>query len=380
MRSPSHVVDAAAARGLDRGRAALAVRAAVAAAVAWLVVWPLGGIADEYPYYAPFGAVVAVTGTVAVSARASLGAVAAIMVGSAVALGFAATPLPEVVALALAVGAGTLLAGWGPLRASASWVPMAAVFVLEIGGSEPWEFAAAYFALTALGAAVGTGVDLLYPALPWHRTDATLRDLRAGLADQLEAVADALGAEAAPSPEDWVEVRRPVVARSTVVDASVTEATAARRANWRARGWWDVSETHQRRAESLRHLALLIHDLRTMLESHEHRELGEPALGPSLRWPTAEAVRAVAAVLRSASPEEEAGDAPTADLTELDEDHRQDLERAVAALRALEEQVRRDRQETAGDLFAAASAVATLWRVLATVVPPALREELAPGW
>lgn len=371
------LVDAASERGLDPGRAALAVRAAVAAAAAWLVVLPLGGLADEYPYYAPFGAVVAVTGTVAVSARASAGAVAAILVGSAIALGFAATPLPEVLALALAVGIGTLLAGWTPLRSSASWVPLAAVFVLELGGQEPWHFATGYFSLTALGAVVGTLVDLLYPALPWRRTDATLRDLRGSLADQLEAMADALGADAAPAPEDWVRTRRPVVSRSAEVDATVSDAAASRRANWRARGWWRVSEAHQRRAGTLRHLALLLHDLRTMLESHEHRELGEPALGASLRWPAAVAMRGVADALRSASAEEEAGDAET---EELDEEHRRDLERAVEALRALEGEVRRGRHDAQADLFVAASVVTTLWRVLTTLTPTTLRRELAPGW
>lgn len=377
VRSPTDLLHAAAARGLDRGRAALAVRAAVAAAAAWLVVWPLGGLADEYPYYAPFGAVVAVTGTVAVSARASLGAVAAIMVGSAVALGFAAAPLPEAVALAAAVGVGTLLAGWTPLRASASWVPMAAVFVLELGGQEPWEFATAYFALTALGALVGTAVDLAYPALPWRETDDSLRGLRRSLADQLDAVADTLGSDDPPDPDVWVRTRTPVVDRSVTVDATVAEAAVARRANWRARGWWHVPEAQQRRAETLRHLAMLVQDLRTMLEAHEHRDVTTPALGPSLRRPAAEAARAVAAALRSATPASEAGEG---DADELDDEQRRDLEVAVAALRALEEEVRRNRRETQADLFAAASAVTTLWRVLATVVPPALREELAPGW
>jgi hypothetical protein len=42
----------------------------VAAAVAWLVVLPFVGVADDYAYYAPLGAVIAVSATVARSWRA----------------------------------------------------------------------------------------------------------------------------------------------------------------------------------------------------------------------------------------------------------------------------------------------------------------------
>lgn len=359
------------AHGLDPGRAGLAVRAAVAAALAWLLVLPLGGLADQYPYYAPFGAVIAVTGSVAVSFVSSLRAVAAILLGSAIAIALAATPLTEVVALALAVGIGTLLAGWGPVRPQASWVPLACVFVLMVGGETPWEFAAAYFALTGLGAAVGIGVDLVYPALPWRETDARLTELRERLAAQLVQIADALGSESAPAPEDWVRARAPIVAHSVEVDHTVEEAVPARRANWRAREWWYVPEQQQERAEVLQHLALLVQDLRTLLESHEHSGVGSPALGPALRWPAATALRAVAEVLRSATgPAEEAES----------QEHRDHLDEAVQAIRALEEEVRRGRRSGPGDYFAAASAVTTLWRVVSTLAPPSLREDLVQGW
>src|SRR5690625_37272 len=70
-------------------RMALAIRAAVAAAVAWVVVSVLPGeLADDYPYYAPFGAVIATTFTLAGSVRESLQSVGAIAVNAA------APPLP----------------------------------------------------------------------------------------------------------------------------------------------------------------------------------------------------------------------------------------------------------------------------------------------
>ena len=49
-------------------RVPLALKSAFAAGLAWLAVLPLGGVADEYPYYAPLGAVVAMGATVVTSA------------------------------------------------------------------------------------------------------------------------------------------------------------------------------------------------------------------------------------------------------------------------------------------------------------------------
>ena len=83
-----------------RAQLLLAVKAAVAAALSWLLAMPLGGIADDYPYYAPLGAVLAVTWTVAGSVRESLQGLAAIAVGAAIAFGARTTSLPVAVDIA----------------------------------------------------------------------------------------------------------------------------------------------------------------------------------------------------------------------------------------------------------------------------------------
>src|SRR3712207_4872864 len=89
----------------------LAVKCAVAAALAWVLVLPLDGIADDYPYYAPLGAVVAMGTTVVNSVRASVQGVLALLSGAAVSVGAATLPLPDVVAIAVVVGISTLVAG-----------------------------------------------------------------------------------------------------------------------------------------------------------------------------------------------------------------------------------------------------------------------------
>src|SRR4051812_25024848 len=93
-------------------RLPLATKCAVAAALAWLLVLPLGGVADDYPYYAPLGALVAVGTTLVSSLRASVQGVIALLLGAVLSIGVGLLPLPEVVAIASVVGLGTALAGW----------------------------------------------------------------------------------------------------------------------------------------------------------------------------------------------------------------------------------------------------------------------------
>jgi len=84
---------------------AMGVRAAVAAVLAWTVGAALGGIADDYLYYAPFGAVVAVSTTVLSSVRTSAEIFLAIALGAVVGIGVEWLGLPS----AVGVGAVVLI-------------------------------------------------------------------------------------------------------------------------------------------------------------------------------------------------------------------------------------------------------------------------------
>src|SRR5690606_21273900 len=68
QRWPSRAAEALAVRPL----VPVAVKVALAAALAWLVVQPLGGAADHYTYYAPLGAVVVVSSRLGQSLRWSV--------------------------------------------------------------------------------------------------------------------------------------------------------------------------------------------------------------------------------------------------------------------------------------------------------------------
>lgn len=151
---------------LTQPRIALALRAALAAATAWAVAGLLPGLADQYPYYAPFGAVVATTFTLASSVKESVQAVAAIALGGATAwvvdlwIGVS-SPL----SVALVVAAGVGLAGLPWLGTMGGWVPTAAIFTLIIGHGET-SFSGAYAGLTLLGACIGIVVNAVFPPLP----------------------------------------------------------------------------------------------------------------------------------------------------------------------------------------------------------------------
>src|SRR4051812_41745247 len=87
----------------------LALKAALAASLAWLLVQPVGGFVAEYPYYAPLGALAVASTSVVVSLRSSVEVVVAILLGSAIALAAQLLPLAEPLALGLAIVVASLV-------------------------------------------------------------------------------------------------------------------------------------------------------------------------------------------------------------------------------------------------------------------------------
>ena len=141
-----------------RPKLALAVKAALAAMLAWLLVRPLGSFATEYSYYAPLGALTVVSTSIAVSVRSSFEVVIGILLGAGIALAVQVVPLPEPLPLGLAVVVGSLVGASGVAGAMSGWVPLAAMFVMIAGRGDPVGYTAAYGGLTALGALVGVAV------------------------------------------------------------------------------------------------------------------------------------------------------------------------------------------------------------------------------
>ncbi|MBB3089024.1 hypothetical protein [Nocardioides albus] len=155
----------------------LALRAAGAGAIAFWVGAVFPGPAGEFPYYAPLGAVVAMSSTVMGSVRNAVQSVLSIWLGSAIALVTAAILEPSAWTAALVIGLGTMAVNWRLLGGMGQWVPTAALFVLIIGGEDPVAFVSAYGGLTLIGAMIGVVAIVLFPQLPLGPADEAMRDV-----------------------------------------------------------------------------------------------------------------------------------------------------------------------------------------------------------
>jgi len=330
----------------------LATKCAVAAALAWLLVLPLGGVADDYPYYAPLGALVAVGTTLVSSLRASAQGVLALLLGAALSTGVGLLPLPEVIAIASVVGIGTVLAGWRYLGEMAAWVPISGLFILTIGRADPGDYAFAYVGLTGLGGVVGVLVNAAVPPLPLTATSATQSTLVNTLASQLDDLADGLLQERLITPHEWAERTWAIEPYSRRMRHMVDEADEARRANWRARKWRETADRQYALARALEQMSSMVESITGLLVEQEHAERQIVVLGPTLRPPTASALQSMAQALRTM----EGGTADSRALV-----------RADTAVRELADEIRDLRGRTEDDLFAAGTVVTAMSRGLAAL-------------
>lgn len=338
-------------------RIGLAVRAAVAAAVAWWLARLITGPLADYPYYAPLGAVIATTApTLAGSARESTQTIASIALGAGVALAGAALGGHQLVILAVVVAVGVLLAGWPRLGGASSWLPSSALFVLIIGANNPTAYVLGYCGLTLMGAAVGLAVTAAFPPLPLAPAQQTLAVLREALAGQLDEVVDALGRQQPPTQDEWRERTHTIDPLLAQMRDAVQQTAEARRGNRRAARYRETADRQYGQARALESLTLLVEDLTLVISENEIADSERLALGEQLRPAAARTLATLAEVLRSV-------DGPTADG--------EATRRADAALEEFTAQVRHIRAATDDDLFEAGNIVENVRRALAAVRPAA---------
>ncbi|HET8560413.1 MAG TPA: FUSC family protein [Marmoricola sp.] len=337
----------------------LAVKVAVAVGLAWLVVQALPGFAQQYPYYAPLGALIAVSGTVAGSLRESAQAIVAILLGAPIAWLVDLAFPTNVATLAAVVALATLASRWSWLGTKAGWAPVAALFVMLVGGNQPGTYVAAYLGLTSLGAVIGFAVDLAFPALPLNATQCVVTRLRETLADQLDDLAEGLLREQPLTLEEWNDRQREISPLASQMRRMVDHTDEARRGNWRAARWRGEAQRQHLQAQAMEELAAQVRDMTGVVTREERAELDAVALGPAVRPYAAHTLEAMADTLRSVQ-------GSTAD-PEL-------LHRADEALRRLVVEIRSDRSRTGDDMFGAGELVMTLRRALAALAPEDLDE------
>ncbi len=324
-------------------RLGLAVRTALAAGLAWWIALRLPFTpAETYPYYAPLGAVVGSYSTVRSSARNSLLAVLAIVVGAVLALAAAAVAGGVLVVLLL-VFVATLVAGWRLLGEQRSWVLTASLFVLVVGAADPVDYVSAYAGLTLLGGLVAVVVNAALPEVPLSRSHRELHRLAGVLADQLDDLAEGLRRDEPPSAQEWEQRLRSIAPVRESARASGAETEESLRGNLRARRNLPSVRRQHVDAVVLDNLGRRVEELTELLVEVQTPGERAVAMDAALRWPTAQALSSLAALLRERPEEIGAPDAAPPDVTGL----REDVQRLSQAQVAAEYTTDRDRQ-TAG--------------------------------
>jgi uncharacterized membrane protein YgaE (UPF0421/DUF939 family) len=272
----------------------LAAKAALAAGVAWWLALRLPGPANHYPYYAPLGAVLAMYPTVANSLRQSVQSLLGAVLGIVIALAAVAVDDPDPVSIGLVVAVGVLVAGWRWVRDQGAWIPMAALFVMLVGGRDPGGYVLGYLGQTALGVAVGIVVNLvLMPPLHISAATRSLTDLRDEIAAHLAEMARVLDETWPPARDEWVQRRHRFEPLITKVRSAMAEADDSRRVNLRARRYRREATAQYRRARELEQIAFLVRDVSDILASTAWSERSVLVLDPDLRRPISEALDAL---------------------------------------------------------------------------------------
>jgi uncharacterized membrane protein YccC len=236
---------------------------------------------DNYLYYAPLGAVVATEATVAGSARTARQTALSLTMGALLGLAVGRTLEPGVLSLAITIAVGVLLGALPGLGDMRSWVPVVALFVLVLGGHDAETYAAAYVGLTALGAACGVVVNLVFPSMPLRSGQEALDRLKGQLARQLHDLADGLRQQPPPGREGWAGRRWDTQTSLDKSRAAVRELMEAQHGNLRRtrhKGWVDKQT---QLVGALEHVAWFVEDLLSVL-SQNHRDDVESPMDPEL--------------------------------------------------------------------------------------------------
>lgn len=331
----------------DHPRIALALRAALAAAIAWAVAGVLPGPAADFPYYAPFGAVIATTFTLAGSVKESLQAVGAIAVGGLIAWMVDFLPITSgPLAVAAVVVPSVVVAGWQLLGPMGGWVPTAALFTLILGHGEA-DYVGAYAGLTMVGAVIGIAVNAAFPPLPLAPAQHALGAVQNTLGRALETLAEIVESDD-PDISTWDDIQQRLLTDRAQLEASLTEVRQASYRNLRARRYATPIGALEREARVLSRLVYTVTDLADIMAAEDVG--GRESLDPSLREQIASALRTIAEAIE-ATPTGEQPQISVDDVTNTvvkarravpQEDHEMvanavllDLRRAAASLEAM---------------------------------------------
>ncbi len=217
-------------------RLQLALKAALAAGIAFAIAPFMPGSAADYPYYAPLGALVAMYENVAGSMRQGLQTLVGLAIGVGLAFMLFSLGEPTPLTVAVVMGLGVVLAGLPKIGSGRDWIPTAALLVLLVGGHNPDTFSFGYLFQMGVGVTVGIVVNLLvFPPLHFRAAALSIAELRQALAQQLWDMGKALKESWPPEHEDWARRSDALAAHARSVRLAVEKADASRQANPRRR-------------------------------------------------------------------------------------------------------------------------------------------------
>lgn len=289
---------------VEPARLLLVAKTALAVGIAWFIARYMPGVVDQYPYYAPLGALVSMYPTLMGSAKSGFQTILGLAAGIGLASLIVLTVGPTWWSIPLVVALGVLLSGTGWFGAGREYVPMAALFVLIIGGQNADDYSLGYLTQMTVGVVVGLVVNLVIaPAPLTAAATAHLRLFREKLATHLHDIADAVSDSWPPEKEQWVDDAASLAETARSVRAALVEADESRRGNpraWRQRGATDDAHVQ---LQALDRVSQQIRDIADTLADTIWDRPGGLDLDPSLPEPLSAALHAVADVLALDEPD-----------------------------------------------------------------------------
>lgn len=287
------------ARGaVSPSRLLLVAKTTLAAGAAWVIAPHLPGVTDDYPYYAPLGALLSMYPTLMGSARSSLQTLLGIVAGIGLAALALVTVGPNWWTVPIVIGLGVLVSGTGWFGAGREYVPIAALFVLIIGGPNADAYSLGYLTQMGLGVAIGLIVNVAIAPAPLTKyATARVDAFQQQLADHLHSIGHAIAESWPPEHEKWAEETESLADTARDVRSALGDADESRQGNPRARrGRRNTDAIHDRLDE----LDQITHHIRDISECLADTIWGRPAdltLDPAVVEPLASACHAVAEVI-----------------------------------------------------------------------------------
>ncbi|HEV7957545.1 MAG: hypothetical protein JWL94_1751 [Microbacteriaceae bacterium] len=334
-----------------RPRLLRAAKTALAVGIAWSLAPYMPGTADEYPYYAPLGALLSMHPTLASSIRNGLQTLAGLAIGIGLATIVMLLGDPNVLTISLAIGVSVLIASARWLGSGGEYAAVAALFVLIVGRTDAGDYSFGYLLQMSMGIAVGLAVNfLILPPLAFQAAGQQMSLFRTTLAKQLDDIGEALIESWPPEHEEWATRNQTLADTADEVREAVRHADDTRKGNPRARIHRRDLDTDFDDLSALESVTFHLRDATEVLAGAVWGRTVPVELVAGLRPQLSGAMHAVAHV-----------------LTEWDSsgDTQKALRRAEEALRSLEERLLERRDAEATSLGPASAILLDLQRMLA---------------